>query len=79
MTPTTTRQDEIVDEMLKEFKIQKIEDTPLHRLWFLQGLYDGWKEDDSDNCLEKTLWMLTLIGMISNLKMQLRFSGIAYE
>ena len=57
-----TRIEEIYAELLPELERNNIEDTPLHRMWALEGLRDGWKEDkeelDLATSVEKTMYIL---------------------
>lgn len=68
-----TRMEEIYEKVLPEMASQGIEDTTENRILFLTGLYDGWKEDTSDNCLEKTLYLVALHSEITILKLNLTF------
>jgi hypothetical protein len=36
----------IYETLLPELAANGVEDTPLHRLWALEGLVDGWEEDN---------------------------------
>ncbi len=54
-----TRIEEIYETVLPEMKAQNIEDTTEHRLWFLQGLKDGWLEDE-DTSVEKSFYVLAV-------------------
>lgn len=68
----TTRADEInefVDETL-EYITEDVHDPEL-RLAFLEGLQKAWNED-TDKSLEKSLYMLALIGLIAVEKVKLR-------
>jgi hypothetical protein len=41
-----TKIEEIYANVLPMLEAKGVEDTPLHRLWALEGLRDGWLEDD---------------------------------
>lgn len=70
-----TRIEEIYETVLPEMEANGIEDTIENRIVFLQGLYDGWKEDE-DRCIEKTLYQIALISEINVLKIKLKFPRI---
>jgi hypothetical protein len=63
----THRTDEINEAMLAEMKLQGIEDTTQHRIWFLEGLRDGWKEDE-DSSIEKRMYQMALEAELFRLK-----------
>jgi hypothetical protein len=66
-----TRIEEIYEQVLPMLKDLGVEDTPQHRLWALEGFRDGMKEDDTDNCLEKSLYRIAITGEIMILEMKL--------
>jgi len=70
-----TRIEEIYENVLPVMKDNNIEDTPQHRLWALQGLLAGWKEDVDDS-VEKSLYMAALTGELFRLRMELYFPRI---
>jgi hypothetical protein len=70
-----TRIEEIYAAVLPEMEANGIEDTTENRIVFLQGLYDGWKEDE-DTSIEKTFYMLALHSEIFGLKLRLMFPRI---
>ena len=63
--------DEIYEAILPEMAAHDLEDTTEHRLWFLEGLRDGWREDDSDACIEKGLYVMTVTLEMMSLRIQL--------
>lgn len=67
--------DEIYEFVLPEMESLKIEDTTENRISFLMGLSDAWKED-TDRCLEKTLYQLALTSEINCLRLKLMFPRI---
>lgn len=63
METTTDMIDKIEGFMLESFAEQGWADTPEHRLWFLEGLRNGWAEDvetDPDLAAAKQRWMTAL-------------------
>jgi len=61
------RSTEIYDAMIEEMQRLKIEPTPDNQLSFLEGLRDGWKEDQTVS-LEKSLYMITINTMLFRLR-----------
>lgn len=70
-----TRVEEIYAAVLPEMARNEIPDTTENRIIFLQGLYDGWKEDP-ESSLEKVLYQVALHGEITLLKLKLQFPSI---
>lgn len=66
----TEKTDEIYAHVLPEMAKHGIEDTIENRYWFLNGLYDAWKEETD---IEALPWKVALIGEIMILKMKLDF------
>ena len=71
-----TKIEEIYDFVLPEMAENNIEDTSEHRMWFLEGLRDGWRED-TDISIEKSMYMFAITAEIWKLKtiMQFPFLG----
>lgn len=55
-----TRIEEVYASVLPEMEANGVEDTLENRHSFLTGLRDGWVEDTSDNCIEKSLYVLAV-------------------
>ncbi len=70
-----TKIEEIYAELLPELAANGIEDTPTHRMWALEGLYDAWKEDP-ETSTEKTLWMMALQAELWSLRLKLMFPSL---
>lgn len=70
-----TKIEEIYEFVLPEMESLKIEDTTENRISFLMGLSDAWKED-TDRCIEKTLYQLALIGELNRLRIKLTFAHV---
>lgn len=68
------RSQEIREAMLRELAEHDIEPTDEHQLIFLQGLQDGWREDP-DRSFEKSLYQITLSGMISMQRLKVNMQG----
>lgn len=68
-----TRIEEIYSFVLPEMKANEIEDTIENRIVFLEGLQDGWREDESTS-IEKTFYQMALSGEIFSLKLKLLLS-----
>ena len=67
--------EEIYEAVLPEMAENDIEDTTANRAIFLEGLFDAWRED-SDDSIEKSLYMMALNAEIMSLKLQLMFPRI---
>jgi hypothetical protein len=78
-----TRIEEIYAALLPELAENGIEDTPLHRMWALEGLRDGWKEDDEDlphdQAIEKSFYILAATMEIMVLRMKLTMEGYSAD
>lgn len=74
----TIKIEDVYEFLLPALAEEEIEDTPEHRLWALEGLYDGWKEDQ-DTSIEKTFWMLAVHTEIMRLQLSLMFPRIMSE
>lgn len=62
--------EEIYANVLPELEKAGVEDTTEHRLWALEGLYDGWTEDPNLPP-EAMPWLLACRMEIIALKMRL--------
>ena len=69
-----TMLDEIYANVLPELEANGIEDTPLHRLWALEGLLDGWMEDNPPP--EAQPWINTVRLEIALLKIKTMFQRV---
>lgn len=68
--------EEIYEFVLPEMKAQGIEDTTIHRIWFLEGLRDGWKEDVEDDNPDKVFYMVAINSEIFRLNLERLFPSI---
>lgn len=70
----TTHEDRvtiITDEMSRELRNHKIEDTSENRYYFLSGMRSAWFEDREIE-LEKTEYLASITQMINSLRNQLQ-------
>jgi hypothetical protein len=75
MSDTKSKIEEVYEMLLPELAENGIEDTPEHRLWGLEGIYDAWREDDTVS-FEKTMWMLAVHTEIMSLRLKLKFPKV---
>ncbi len=61
---------ETINEQINQMLIENgIQVTPQHRLWAMEGLLEAW-EEDPENSMEKSLWLMFLQLEIARLKIQ---------
>ena len=58
-----TKIEEIYDFVLPVMAKNNIEDTSEHRIWFLEGLRDSWRED-TDTSIEKSMYIFAITAEI---------------
>lgn len=70
------RRDEIVARVLEEMKLHNIDDNIENRIAMIEGLIDGWREDDEtlpfDVAMEKWAWVFAAQSEVMILKIKLR-------
>jgi hypothetical protein len=65
----TAKIQEVYDFIIPEMAAAGFEDTPENREQCLRGLRDGWVEDHSDDCPEKSEWVFAVSMEIFKLRM----------